>query len=193
MDFMREAIKEPVPAVAMSTIPTSIARLSRHYSIIPDTHPAEVNNGRKHHSIAAVKIMQSTPLHPADGRVSAPEDVEESNGAAGVGVSEEEGFVVMKAAGKSEGEIQGRRRRRLCWFFGRGGNFVFPAAAANGNVSEGSALGPVSPAALAEVSGLREAVVVVVAEFCVEGIAPGASQRFFLRMGGLWARLRLLR
>lgn len=48
-----------------------------------------------------------------------------------------------------------------------GGVLVFPAAAADGDVAEGAAFGPVAAASLAEMAGLREVVVVVVTEFRV--------------------------
>lgn len=56
--------------------------------------------------------------------------------------------------------------------YGRGGGGagalgILPATAANGDVAEGAAVGPVSAAGLTEVAGLREVIVVVVAEFCV--------------------------
>lgn len=47
------------------------------------------------------------------------------------------------------------------------------AAPADGDVAEGAALGPVAAAGLAEVAGLGEAVVVVIAEF---GVGGGASR-----------------
>lgn len=53
---------------------------------------------------------------------------------------------------------------------------VLPAAAADGNVPEDSAFGPVAAAGLAEMAGLREVVVVVVAELRVNGVAAGAFQ-----------------
>lgn len=62
----------------------------------------------------------------------------------------------------------GRGRRR--------GAFGLAAAAADGDVAEDAALGPVAAAVLAEVAGLGEVVVVVIAEFGVERIAPGAFQ-----------------
>jgi len=46
---------------------------------------------------------------------------------------------------------------------------VPPAAAANRDVPQGSATSPVPSASLAEVAGLREAVVVEVAKLCVGG------------------------
>ncbi|KAI3416881.1 BSD domain-containing protein [Psidium guajava] len=73
-----------------------------------------------------------------------------------------------------------RRRRRVRGYgrgLGLGGALGFPAAAADGDVAEDAALGPVPPAALAEVAGLGEVVVVVVAEFGVERVAARALQR----------------
>lgn len=52
-------------------------------------------------------------------------------------------------------------------FGGRRRPSVFPAASADGDVAEGSAFRPVSPARFAEIPRLREAVVVVVTEFGV--------------------------
>ena len=49
------------------------------------------------------------------------------------------------------------------------GPLVPPAAAAHRHVPEGAVFGPVSPAGLAEVAGLREAVVVVIAKLGVGG------------------------
>lgn len=43
----------------------------------------------------------------------------------------------------------------------------FAAAATDGDVAEGAAVGPVTAAGLTEVTGLREVVVVVVAELGV--------------------------
>ncbi|MFS7974044.1 hypothetical protein Hanom_Chr09g00863821 [Helianthus anomalus] len=64
---------------------------------------------------------------------------------------------------------------------GETGTFgVFAAAAADGDVSEGAAVGPVAAAGLAEVTGLGEVVVVVVAEFGVGGVAAGAGEVFGL-------------
>lgn len=56
-------------------------------------------------------------------------------------------------------------------------SLVLAAAAADGNVAEGAATGPVSLAGLAEVARLREAVVIVVAELCVCRIAARALER----------------
>ncbi|KAG0452199.1 hypothetical protein HPP92_026076 [Vanilla planifolia] len=50
------------------------------------------------------------------------------------------------------------------------------AAAADGDVAEGAAFGPVAAAALAEVAGLCEAVVVVVAELGVRRVAARAAR-----------------
>lgn len=62
----------------------------------------------------------------------------------------------------------GRRRRRS------GGAPVLTAGTAGGDVAEGAALGPVAAAFLAEVAGLRHAVVVVAAELGVGRGAPWA-------------------
>lgn len=69
-----------------------------------------------------------------------------------------------------------RRRRR---FLG-GGLLVFPASTTDRDVAEGSAFGPIAAAGFAEVSGLGEAVVVVVAKFGVRGFASGAFQGLFM-------------
>ena len=66
---------------------------------------------------------------------------------------------------------RGRRRR---------GALVLAGAAAHGDVPEGSALRPVAAARLAEVAWLLEAVVVVVAELGVGGVAPRAVERLLL-------------
>jgi len=55
-----------------------------------------------------------------------------------------------------------------------------PAAAADGDVTEGAAFGPVAAAGLAEVAGLAQAVVVVVAELCVGRVAPRALEGLLL-------------
>ncbi|KAI8528817.1 hypothetical protein RHMOL_Rhmol12G0177300 [Rhododendron molle] len=55
------------------------------------------------------------------------------------------------------------------------------AAAADGDVAEYAALGPVAAAGLAEVAGLGEVVVVVVAELGVERVASRALQRLVVR------------
>ena len=65
---------------------------------------------------------------------------------------------VSRAIGAARG---GRAR------LGRLGAAILAAAPADGDVPQRAAFGPVSAAALAEVAGLREAVVVVVAELCV--------------------------
>lgn len=67
------------------------------------------------------------------------------------------------------------------WIGGCGGGRLFyplvlPAAAANGDVAEGAAAGPVALAGLAEMSGLGEAVIVVVAELGIGGVAAGAFE-----------------
>lgn len=53
------------------------------------------------------------------------------------------------------------------------------ASAADGDVAEGAALGPVPAATFAEVAGLGEAVIVVVTEFGVGGGASGAIGSHF--------------
>ena len=63
-----------------------------------------------------------------------------------------------------------------------GGSFVFPAPTTNWNIPQSSALGPISPAILAEVARLREVVVVVVAELGVERFTAGA----FEQLAGMW-------
>ena len=57
---------------------------------------------------------------------------------------------------------------------------VPPAAAADGDAPQGAASGPVPPAGLAEVAGLREAVVVEVAKFCVGGFTSWTLLCWFL-------------
>ena len=74
-------------------------------------------------------------------------------------------------------EIVGRRRRQISLVA-----LVSAACAADGDVAEGAASGPVALAGFAEVARLREAVVVVVAEFGVGGIAAGAVER----VGNIW-------
>ena len=76
---------------------------------------------------------------------------------------------------------RGRRRRA----FGVGGALgVLAAAATHRNVAESAALGPVAAAVLAEVAGLGEIVVVVVAEFSVGGFTARAFEVFLLwKMG----------
>ena len=58
----------------------------------------------------------------------------------------------------------------------RGDLLVLSAAAADGNVPERASFGPVPPASLAEVAGLGEAVVVVVAELGVGGFTARALE-----------------
>jgi hypothetical protein len=53
---------------------------------------------------------------------------------------------------------------------------VLAGAAADGDVTEGPTVSPVATAGLAEVAGLREVVVVVVAELGVGGVAARARQ-----------------
>jgi hypothetical protein len=74
---------------------------------------------------------------------------------------------------------------------GRGRRGALARAAADGDVAEGSALGPVSPAGLAEVARLRRVVVVVVAELGVPRLAPRA--RVAGRLVSVRLRLLLLR
>ena len=69
-----------------------------------------------------------------------------------------------------------------------GGSLVLPAASSDGNVPQGPSFGPVSSAAFAEVSRLGEAIVVVVAELGVGGIASRAAKGLLL----LRARFSLL-
>lgn len=63
-----------------------------------------------------------------------------------------------------------------CWRFGSAafGPFVPPAASAHRNVPQSSSSRPVTPARLAKVPRLRQAVVVEVAELCVGGFASRA-------------------
>ena len=76
--------------------------------------------------------------------------------------------------------LRGRRRDRglRSWRGGggRGGAGGFAAGAADGDVAEGAAAGPVAAAGLAEVARLGDAVVVVVAEFGVGGEASRAAR-----------------
>ena len=58
-----------------------------------------------------------------------------------------------------------------------GGFLVLPEATADRDIAEGSACSPVAFAVLAEMAGLRRAVVVEVAELGVEAMAPRASHR----------------
>ena len=60
------------------------------------------------------------------------------------------------------------------------GALGFAATAADGDVAEDAAFGPVAAAVLAEVAGLREVVVVVVAELGVHGVAARALQRLLV-------------
>ncbi|PON82987.1 hypothetical protein TorRG33x02_211930 [Trema orientale] len=74
-----------------------------------------------------------------------------------------------------------RRRSRRCRRRSRRGRFrlrtlSLPATTADGNVAEDAAFGPVAAAVLAEMAGLREVVVVVVAELGVERIATRTLQ-----------------
>lgn len=67
--------------------------------------------------------------------------------------------------------------RAADWGLGGAASFaalVPPAATANGDISQGTASCPVPPAGLAEVSWLREAVVVEIAKFGVGGLTPRA-------------------
>lgn len=89
---------------------------------------------------------------------------------------------MLKAA--EEASFSDLRRRslelrggaRLPHGCGDEGALVLAAAAADGDVAEGAAFGPVAAARLAEMARLREVVVVVVAKFCVGGIAAWAPQ-----------------
>lgn len=64
----------------------------------------------------------------------------------------------------------------------RAGAFgVLAAATADGDVAEGATVGPVPAAGFAEVAGLGEVVVVVVAELCVGGVAAWTSKVLWLR------------
>lgn len=54
---------------------------------------------------------------------------------------------------------------------------VLAGATADGDVAESPAVSPVATAGLAEVTGLREIVVIVVAELGVERVAPRALER----------------
>jgi hypothetical protein len=65
------------------------------------------------------------------------------------------------------------------WCVGGGpslGALGLPAAAADWDVAEDATFGPVAAAALAEMAGLGEVVVVVVAELGVERVAPRALE-----------------
>ena len=89
-----------------------------------------------------------------------------------------------------EREARGRCRRG----HGHGGRgaraLVLAASPADGHVAERAALGPVPAARLAEVARLRQAVVVVVAELGVGGVAARAPQPLLGRRGRLLLRLR---
>jgi hypothetical protein len=54
---------------------------------------------------------------------------------------------------------------------------LLATSTADGDVSKGPTLGPVATTILAKVAWLQHVVIVVVAEFGVEGVAPGAPQR----------------
>ena len=58
-----------------------------------------------------------------------------------------------------------------------GGFLVLPEATADRDIAEGSACSPVAFAVLAEMAGLRRAVVVEVAELGVHGVTARAWQR----------------
>lgn len=60
---------------------------------------------------------------------------------------------------------------------------VLAGAAADRNVAEGAAVSPVTAAGFAEMTGLREVVVVVVTKLGVEGIAAWTGKRVGLRRG----------
>lgn len=64
------------------------------------------------------------------------------------------------------------------------GALVLAAAAADGDVAEGAASGPVALAGFAKVSRLRQAVVVVVTKLGIGGIAARALER--VRIGLIW-------
>lgn len=64
------------------------------------------------------------------------------------------------------------------------GALVLAAAAADGDVAEGAASGPVALAGFAKVSRLRQAVVVVVTKLGIGGIAARALER--VRIGLMW-------
>jgi hypothetical protein len=96
--------------------------------------------------------------------------------------------------GQVEREPRGGGRRRRSSSSRHGGRgaraLVLAAAPADGHVAERAALGPVPAAGLAEVARLREAVVVVVAELGVGGVAARAPQPLLGRRGRLRLRLR---
>lgn len=79
----------------------------------------------------------------------------------------------------------GRRHLRLEGRSGGGGGIggvalgalVLAASAANGDVAEGAASGPVALAGFAKVARLRQAVVVVVTKLGIGGIAARALER----------------
>jgi len=84
-----------------------------------------------------------------------------------------------------EGQVEARLRhvprlhRRRGGLLGAGA-LVLAASTANRDVAEGATFGPVAAARLAEVARLREAVVVVVAELGVRGLAPRALERLIV-------------
>uniref|UniRef100_A0A0A9E796 Uncharacterized protein n=1 Tax=Arundo donax TaxID=35708 RepID=A0A0A9E796_ARUDO len=84
-----------------------------------------------------------------------------------------------RVAGAAAAALGRGRRRRGRGFRGGVALAAAPvlAAAADGHVAERAALGPVPAARLAEVPRLRAAVVVVVAELGVGGVAPRALPR----------------
>lgn len=74
-----------------------------------------------------------------------------------------------------------RRARRRERTFGLWlGALGLPAAAADGDVAEDAAFGPVTAAAFTEVARLREVVVIVVAELRVERITTRTLQRLLI-------------
>nr|GMC54554.1 hypothetical protein PanWU01x14_251760 [Ipomoea batatas] len=85
------------------------------------------------------------------------------------------GMRIRFALLRSVGRRRSRSRSRSGGFRFR--SLAFPAAAADGDVAEDAAFGPVPPAALTEVTRLREVVVIVIAKFGVERVASGALQR----------------
>lgn len=63
---------------------------------------------------------------------------------------------------------------------GAGALAALASATADGDVAKRSAFGPVAATVLAEMAGLREVVVVVVAELGVGGVAPGTLDWWLL-------------
>lgn len=102
-------------------------------------------------------------------------------------INPERGQDLGGAAAREAAEVmKGRRKTRAPAVSGgtnscAGAFGVLAAATADGDVAERAAVGPVAAARLAEVAGLREIVVVVVAEFGVGGVAPRAGEVLRLR------------